>query len=176
VTSIETERLIIREMDSATDAEFIFELLNTPKFIKYIGDRGVSNVDEAAVFIDEKYRQSYRDNGYGLLVVVTKDAGLPIGICGLVRRPTLPGPDLGFAFLPHFEKQGFGIESATAMLVHARETLQLDTIFAITTLDNASSIRLLEKLGFLFSGLIDSPEKETLQLYRNELADAAMTS
>lgn len=50
-----TERLILREMNAATDAEFIFELLSTPKFIRHIGDRGVRTVDEAVAFIDDRY-------------------------------------------------------------------------------------------------------------------------
>ena len=66
---LKTERLNIRELNSALDAEFICALLNTPKFIKYIGDRGVRSAEDAAAFIDDRYRQSYRDHGYGRYAV-----------------------------------------------------------------------------------------------------------
>jgi hypothetical protein len=36
----ETERLIIKPTNTE-DAEFIFEIMNTPKYYKYIGDRNI---------------------------------------------------------------------------------------------------------------------------------------
>ncbi len=164
---LETERLFIREMDSATDAEFIFELLNTPKFIKYIGDRGVRSAGEAGDFIENRYRLSYRDNGYGLYLVERKNDGVSVGLCGFVKRDTLPGPDIGFAFLPDYERQGYGFESADAMMRHGREKLGFTTILAITSLDNDASGRLLEKIGLQFDRLIESGD-ETLKLYSTE--------
>ena len=108
---IETDRLRLREIDSSLDAEFILELLNTPSFLKYIGDRGVRNAEDAREFIESRYRKSYRDHGYGLYAVVLKAEDAAIGMCGFVRRDTLPGPDIGFAFLPEYERKGYGFES-----------------------------------------------------------------
>ncbi len=163
---LETERLIIRELDAATDAVFVLELLNSPKFIKYIGDRGVRTVDEAADFIENRYRQSYRDHGYGLYTVELKD-GQPVGLCGFVRRDTLPGPDLGFAFLPDHEGKGYGFDSADALMKYGREKLGFTTVLAITSVDNDASGRLLEKLGFTFDRMTGSGD-ETLKLYISE--------
>jgi len=160
----ETDRLIVRELDSASDAEFICALLNTPKFIKYIGDRGVRTPDEAAAFIESRYRQSYREHGYGLYAVELNDSRTKIGMCGFVRRDSLPGPDIGFAFLPEFERKGYGYESASAMMKYGRETLSFTAVWAITSLDNAASGKLLENLGFEFAKLIESGD-EMLKLY-----------
>ena len=164
---VETERLILRELDSAADAEFIFALLNTPKFLQYIGDRGVRSVDEAAVFIDGRFAKSYRDHGFGLYAVIRKDDNVPAGICGFVKRDHLEFPDIGFAFLPEFEGKGYGFQSADAIMKYGRETLGFATVLAITSLDNDASARLLEKLGFAFTGLIDSSENEKLRLFTN---------
>lgn len=166
VRILETERLVIRELDSAVDAETIFELLNTPKFLRYIGDRGVRSVEEARDFIENRYRQSYRDHGYGLYAVELKD-GTAIGMCGFVRRDTLPGPDIGFAFLPEFEGQGYGVESAAAMMEYGREVLGFGEVLAITSLDNHASGHLLEKLGFRFVEEISSGG-EKLRLYASD--------
>ena len=90
VNILETEHLILRELDSAVDAEFIFALLNTPKFIQYIGDRGVRSVNEAAAFIDGRFVKSYRYHGYGLYSVVRKDDQKPRGTNGnAISRMTL---------------------------------------------------------------------------------------
>lgn len=162
---LETERLMIRELDSALDAEFIFELLNTPKFIKYIGDRGVRSVEQAREFIENRYRASYREHGYGLYTVVRKDDATAVGICGFVKRNYFEHADIGFAFLPNFERLGFGFESADAMLRYGRESLGFQRIFAITSQDNDVSGKLLTKLGFSFSKIFKTPEGEQLKLY-----------
>lgn len=171
MTSItETERLVLRELNSATDAGFVFALLNTPKFQQYIGDRGVRSVSEAAKFIDERYRASYRDHGYGLYTVELKTDGTQIGICGFVKRDTLPCPDIGFAFLPEFERKGYGLESARAALDFGRQKLGFRRVLAITSMDNHASGCLLEKLGFAFVGTTPMPDGD-VHLYNIELFD-----
>ena len=161
---LETERLVLRELDKECDAAFTRELLNSPKFLKYIGDREVRTTEEAADFIENRYAASYREHGYGLWAVDLKKNGIPVGICGFVRRDTLPGPDLGFAFLPEFERQGYGMESASAVLNYGREKLQFTDVWAITSLDNDASGRLLEKLGFKLQES-DQHADESLKLY-----------
>lgn len=155
-------------MDAKLDAAFVNELLNAPKFLKYIGDRGVRSNADAAIFIEERYRQSYRDHGYGLYTVESLSAGTPVGISGFVRRETLPGPDLGFAFLPEFERKGYGFESAAATLSYGRDALGFDEVLAITSVDNDASARLLEKLGFAFQREIKTGG-ETLKLFSTHL-------
>ncbi len=164
VKILETDRLLLREVDPATDAEFMLELLNTPKFIKYIGDRCVRTVETSRGFIETRYRQSYLENGYGLYAVDLKETCTPIGICGFVKRETLPGPDLGFAFLPEFERKGYGFESAAAVIEYGRNIFGFTRVLAITSKDNDVSGRLLEKLGFRFLELMPSGE-DTVKLY-----------
>ncbi|HMT08841.1 MAG TPA: GNAT family N-acetyltransferase [Pyrinomonadaceae bacterium] len=160
----ETERLRIREMDSAFDAEFVFALLNSPKFLQYIGDRNVRSVEQAADFIETRYRQSYRDHGYGLYTVELQD-GTYLGMCGFVKRPQFNLPDLGFAFLPEHERKGYGFESATAMLGNGRDVLGFSRVYAITSQDNDASGKLLEKLGFRFNGIEEMPDGEQLKVF-----------
>ena len=45
--NIETERLILKPT-SSDDAEFIYELLNSPKWLKFIGDRNIKTIEDAA--------------------------------------------------------------------------------------------------------------------------------
>jgi len=168
----ETDRLVLREI-LETDAAFINELLNTESFINYIGDRGVRSESDAATFIRERYRQSYADNGYGLYAVVLKAAGLPIGMCGFVRRVSLPGPDIGFAFLPEYERRGYGLESAKAAMAFGQSDLGFTTVYAITTPGNDASERLLAKLGFESVGLTRMPDGELLNVFRHTYPESA---
>lgn len=163
-----TDRLTIREMDSADDAEFIFMLLNSPKFIRYIGDRGVRSAQQAGEFIEDRYRESYREHGFGLWTVALHD-GTRVGICGFVRRPHLEYADLGFAFLPEHERCGYGYESAKAVIEHGKASLSLGRVLAITSQDNDASGKLLEKLGFRFDCSEVMPDGESLKVYSIDL-------
>ncbi len=68
-------------------------------------------------------------------------------MCGLIQRDTLPDVDIGFAFLPRYRAQGYALEAAQATVQFARNVLKLPRLAAITTPDNASSQKLLGKLG-----------------------------
>ena len=156
---LETERLILRRL-TTEDAAFIFELVNEPSFIQNIGDRKVRTHADAIRYIEQGPIASYDQHGFGLYRVELKDLQVPIGICGVLKRDTLDHPDIGFAFLPGFWRQGYAIESATAVMGYARNALGLGTIAAITSPDNERSIQVLEKLGFQFQGMQRLSENE----------------
>jgi ribosomal-protein-alanine N-acetyltransferase len=161
----ETERLHLRRLD-AGDAAFILELVNEPSWIRYIGDRNVRALLDAQRYIENGPVDMYRRLGFGLYRVALKAGDEPIGICGLIKRETLADPDLGFAFLPRFWGNGYAIESAAAVMAHARETLRLPRVVAILAPDNHRSRRLLEKLGFRFEGPVRlQPDGDELALY-----------
>jgi RimJ/RimL family protein N-acetyltransferase len=150
--AIDTPRLRLRRL-CAGDAAFMCALLNDPAFLRHIGDRGVRSPEDAVRYILAGPVASYSRFGYGLYLVELRDGGEPIGICGPLRRETLPDADLGFALLPAFRERGFAREAAEAVLVHARDALGLRRLLAITSQDNAPSIQLLLKLGFRFERL-----------------------
>jgi len=161
-TILETDRLSLREL-TADDAAFMNALLNSPKFLQYIGDRGVRSDEDARDFIVNRYMVSYANNGYGLWAVETKD-GVPVGICGFVKRDYFAEPDIGFAFLPEHERKGYGYESTAATMTYGRETLGFTKVLAITSLTNDASVGLLKKLGFTDDGIIQ-PQGEKLRLF-----------
>ena len=157
---IQTARANLRELNFG-DAEFILELLNEAGFIRYIGDKGVRTLSDARDYILHGPMDSYARNGFGLYAVCSRDAaatgisvGAPLGICGLVKREGLVEPDVGFAFLSRFWSKGYAVESAAAVLKHAKQVLHLGRVVAITSPDNAQSIAVLEKIGLKFERTI----------------------
>ena len=150
---LETERLALTQL-SDRDADFIVGLLNEPSFLRYIGDRGVRSAEDARRYVREGPVAGYERYGYGLLRVALRGDDTPIGMCGVLKRDTLPDPDLGFSFLPAYWSQGFALEAATAVMQHARDDLHVGRILAITTHDNDPSMRLLGKLGFRFDRMV----------------------
>jgi RimJ/RimL family protein N-acetyltransferase len=156
---IQTPRISLRELDFG-DAEFILELLNEPSFIRHIGDKGVRTLADARDYILQGPMDSYARHGFGLYAACLREAqngvpvGTPMGICGLVKREGLHAPDVGFAFLSRFWSKGYAVESAAAVLAHARDVLNIVRLVAITAPDNAQSIALLEKIGLKFERTI----------------------
>ena len=168
---IETERLRLSHL-TADDAEFVLELLNQPSFIRFIGDKGVRTLADARRYIVEGPARSYEVNGFGLNLVRLKASNTPIGICGVLKRDTLPDPDIGFAFLPSFWNQGYALESATAVMTHAQETLGLERILAITSPDNQASEKLLGKIGLRFCRLMKlTADADEVKLFSNTSAE-----
>jgi RimJ/RimL family protein N-acetyltransferase len=166
VTVLETERLVLREF-AAEDAQFVLRLVNEPSFLRYIGDRGVRTLDDARRYLTDGPLAGYARDGHGLMRVVRKADGAGIGMCGVLKRDTLPEPDIGFSFFPEYWSQGYALESAGAVMGHARGTLRLGRILAITTKDNEPSMRLLGRLGFRFDRMI-AFNAEELRLFVND--------
>lgn len=154
---LDTERLTLRWL-TAADAPFMLGLLNEPSFIENIGDRGVRTVEGASEYITRGAVASYEQNGYGLYLVERKDGGVPVGICGLVKRPFLDDADVGFAFLPQYWSQGYAHESAAAVMRLARDRLGLGRVVAIVSPGNEPSMRLLRKIGLEYERMIALPE------------------
>jgi RimJ/RimL family protein N-acetyltransferase len=153
---LETTRLNLRWL-TADDAPFLLGLLNQPSFIANIGDRGVRTVEAAREYGEKGPIASYHEHGYGLYLVERKDDGAALGLCGLVKRPFLADPDIGFAYLPDYWSQGYALEAARAVMQHARQTLGIIRVVAIVSPGNEPSIRLLRKLGLQFERMMDMP-------------------
>jgi RimJ/RimL family protein N-acetyltransferase len=169
MTILETERLVLREL-VPEDASFMLELLNDPAYILNIADRGVRDVEGARRYLEERWRASYAEHGFGLWAVVHRETGACTGLCGLVRREGLDDVDIGYAFLPAFRGQGFAVESALGVKAHARNVVGLTRLVAIVSPGNDRSVRVLERLGMRFERTLRLPgDTSDVLLYATEL-------
>lgn len=165
MTILETDRLLLCHLSPA-DAPFMYELMNDPSWIKYIGDRGIKSVDNARAYIQNGPMESYKKAGFGFYLVRLKETQVPLGICGLVKRDTLASVDIGYAFLPAYTGQGYALEATSATLEYAMNTLNFPKVLAVTTPDNLRSIQLLEKIGLKYEGTVKwTAESEELKLF-----------
>jgi RimJ/RimL family protein N-acetyltransferase len=156
---LDTKRLQLRHF-TLDDAPFILELVNDPSWIQFIGDRGIRTLAQAEEYLQNGPMASYAEHGFGLYLVQRKFDNVRLGMCGLVKRPSLPHVDIGFAFLPQFTGYGYAFEAATAVLHHAHHDLNLSPIVAIVAPDNQRSIKLLQKLGLHFQEMISLVEDQ----------------
>jgi RimJ/RimL family protein N-acetyltransferase len=162
---IETERLSLRRLD-LSDAPFIVSLLNQPSFLANIGDRGVRDETDALRYLREGPMAMYEKFGFGLWHVSRREDGVAMGMCGLLRRDTLPDVDVGYAFFPEFWGKGYAFEAAEATMRQAAGRFGLRRVIAIVSVGNEPSIRVLEKLGMRFERMHSvRPEEPDVRLY-----------
>jgi [ribosomal protein S5]-alanine N-acetyltransferase len=163
--SFETERLVLRPTSEA-DAPFMFELLNSPKWIKYIGDRNVRSVEDAKNYIKSRMQPQLEKLGYSNYTVIRKSDQVKLGVCGLYDREGLEGIDIGFAFLPEYEGNGYALEAAKEVKRAGLKEFGISQLRAITIKENVGSQKLLEKLGFKFIKMVQLPtDPEDLMLF-----------
>lgn len=154
-----TERLLLRPT-STEDADFILELLNTPKWLKFVGDRNVRTVEEAKVYIEERMLPQLHTHGYSNYTMIRGDDGKKVGCCGLYDREGLEGVDIGFALLPAYENMGYAFEGSSEIMRAAKDHFSIRIIKGITSQEHLASQKLLKKLGMVCIGKVILPDEE----------------
>lgn len=163
--NIESERLTLTKF-SKNDAPFFYELVNDPAWKQYIGDRNISSITDAEIYITNNILPSYQKFGFGFYIVKLKGENTSIGMCGLIKRDWMDYVEIGYAFLAQYRGKGYAIESSIATKSYAKVNLGISTIAAITDVDNEKSGNLLNRLGLEFSRLISYPgENKKCRLY-----------
>lgn len=169
-SQFETERLMMKPM-SIEDAGFILELYNSPHFIEFIGDRNLKTIQDAENYIVEKFLPQFEKLGYGNYLITQKSDGKKIGGVGIFERDGLEVKDIGFSFLPEFERKGFGYEAASKLMEIAFEEFGVEKISAITVKKNIASQKLIEKLGLIYQKMVELPfDEEKLLYYEIEIS------
>ena len=169
----ETARLGVRRLTVA-DAPFIRDLVTEPGWLRWIGSRDVETVADAERYLRQGPLASYAAHGHGLYRVALRATDEPVGICGLLRRPSLDAPDLGYAISARHAGRGYATEAARATLAHARRDLGMDRVVAITALDHAASQRVLVNAGMRRAGTVEGDDGPPLALFETAWGDARM--
>lgn len=159
---IVTKRLILEPI-SLDDSEFIFELVNTQGWIKFIGDKQIHSYSDALTYV----KSIIQDESKLYWTIKLNDVGTEIGIVTFMKKDYLEFNDIGFALLPAFWGRGYAYEASNSVLAFLSNQYALPTIFATVLPDNSTSIKLLEKLGFSFCKIIQNQGKE-LYIYHGE--------
>jgi RimJ/RimL family protein N-acetyltransferase len=154
---LETERLTVREMTEG-DGEFYLAMLSDPDFKQHIADRGVLDVEGAVANMRDRVFTSYDAHGFGMWLVCRRDTGESVGMAGLVKREFLKDVDLGYAFLPAGRGAGYATEVCRGIMDYAARRFGIRRLAAIVSPANRASIRVLERLGFEFTGQVQFPD------------------
>lgn len=150
--TIETERLILREMDES-DFEAIHTYAQDPEVSKY-QPWGPNSEEETWGYLQQVLllqRQSPR-KGFEIAVVL-KEENLLIGACSVhVSDAENREGWMGYCYNKAYWGQGYASEAAKAILEFGFRNLGLHRIFATCDPDNIGSARVLEKAGMQREG------------------------
>ena len=164
MNSYETDRLILKPAE-VQDADFFLELYNMPSFIQYIGDRNLRTKEDAENYITNRFIPQIEKLGFGNYVVILKEDHTKIGAVGIFEREGLDVLDIGFSFLEKYVGKGYAYESANKLKEVAATDFGVHKISAITTKDNISSQKLIERLGLKFQKMVTIPEDVVELMY-----------
>jgi ribosomal-protein-alanine N-acetyltransferase len=158
---IETKRLILRKF-TLDDVEPSYKMNMDPIVSQFTGDGGVVSREEIHRRIEENVMGDYKKYGYGRLAVTLKSTGEFIGFAGLKYLDDMDEVDLGYRFIQEVWGQGIATEACTPLIKYGFEELGLKSIIAMVLPENKASIRVLEKLNFVFDKNIDADGDDAL--------------
>ena len=158
-TSIETERLLLREI-TFEDKEELFQLHSDPEVQKWTGESVVVSMKEIEWSIQTRHND-YKTYGYGRLAAIEKSTGAFIGWTGLTYLPEFDKVDLGYRLKKQYWGMGFATEASLALIQYGFDILNLEEIIAIALPENEGSIKVMQKVGMVYDK--QAPYDEIIQ-------------
>jgi ribosomal-protein-alanine N-acetyltransferase len=151
---VETERLILRHYVE-DDAEAFHELNRDPEVLRYLDDGGTTSVEHARQILRDFPLADYAKYGFGRWACVLKETGKVIGFAGLKYLPDRREVDVGYRFMAAYWGRGLATEANRPAIDHGFARLGLDHIIGMVRPANVASVRVLEKLGLRYAGMLD---------------------
>jgi len=102
---LKTDRLLINRI-TLDDAAFILELMNDKDWIKNVGDRGMTSIEDAEAYIKTRFLKTYEESNLGFFGLITKNSKEVIGIAGLLTAKVLTMSILAMACCQILEEKG----------------------------------------------------------------------
>ena len=150
--NLETERLLLSEI-TLNDAESIYAIYSHPKVIEYYTDAPIAGEDDTVNFIS---RITAGDNLIFSIRLKEKPDDI-IGDCGLHdRNEETSTIEMGGSLLPDFWGKGIMTEAFNALIIYARNEMNVRMIMAKTNRHNRQAIRAIKKLGFTVSSMTEA--------------------
>lgn len=117
-----------------------------------LDDRGHPTVAEIAQSLGDQHSDT-EDSGPGLMALETRSRGEFVGYCGtVIGAASREEPEIAFEIAAQFHGLGYATEAAHAVVRAAREAGRA-RLWASVREWNAPSFRVLEKIGFVDSGV-----------------------
>lgn len=156
-TSLETERLLLREL-LPSDDQGMFALDSDPEVHKFLWSEPFTRIEQSREII-EYIRQQYADNGIGRWAAIEKSSGEFIGWTGLKLERNVNGRDtfydIGYRLRREFWGKGYATESTKAFIDFGFSKMKIKEINAYANETNLASRNALQKCGLKHTETFD---------------------
>ncbi|MZD06604.1 GNAT family N-acetyltransferase [Streptomyces sp. SID5785] len=158
MTEIRTPRLLLRRWVPDDDLPALAEIQADPAVMRHIGDGEPRSLDGSAEDV-ERWEEEWDDEGFGVFAVELLGSGELAGAVGLyvVEEPAPVAGHIGIQWRlgRQYWGQGYASEAAQACLEFALQDRGLDRVVAVAAPEDASSAKVLHKLGMARTGEAD---------------------
>jgi ribosomal-protein-alanine N-acetyltransferase len=142
---LKNDRIKLTAMAEANTV-FIHTLMTSPDWLEFIGDRKIYSIPDAIEYI----KKVQANPAVNFWVITNNMNGTPVGVVTIIKKDYLAYPDIGFALLPAYYREGYAYE-ASKLILHSYFSSDSNTEILATSLKhNYRSMGLLEKLGFKY--------------------------
>ncbi|HSS64663.1 MAG TPA: GNAT family N-acetyltransferase [Gammaproteobacteria bacterium] len=145
---IETERLILREIDPERDFENWAKSMADERTVRFtdgkILDRALAWRHMAALI------GHWHIRGYGFFSVEEKESGVWVGRVGPWYPEGWPEPEVGWTIMPEHWGKGYATEAGRAAIDFAFRELGWERVIHVILKGNERSIAVAKKLGSTF--------------------------
>jgi len=143
VFCIKTNRFILTKI-TAADSDKYFRLSNNEKVMKFVTGHAL-NRQESDEMLGRILKENDTDTYFGRYLIEEKKNGALVGVAKL--EAYVEEVEIGYRIMEEFWGKGVATEIAKALLVFAIRKFQPPAVVAFVNVENAASIRVLEKAG-----------------------------
>jgi RimJ/RimL family protein N-acetyltransferase len=160
----ESERLYFRNI-LPQDENDLFEMDSDPEVHRFLENKPVKSMEEIRQVIAMLNRQ-YEQNGIARWAVIDKNTQECLGWAGLkyFGDEGMNGHthfyEHGYRFKQKHWGKGYATEASRAILDYGFKNLGVESIYAITDVNNLDSQKVLKKLGFRYVETFDYDDVE----------------
>jgi [ribosomal protein S5]-alanine N-acetyltransferase len=147
IPELHTQRCRLRPFLD-TDLPVLFALRSDPEVMRYVDREPFRSMDEAEEMMGKIRTSAAAGEGFSWVIADAEDR--MIGMCGIWRidKEHHRG-EVGYTLLPAYWGQGYITEVMQAVIGFGFRDLGLHSLEANVNPNNAASIRVAEKLGFV---------------------------
>ena len=161
---LQTPRLILRQF-TLDDAGLLLALNSNPEVLKYLHELLLETEEQALHVLQNIILPQYKNN-LGRWAIHLKATNEFIGWCGLKYLAELDEIDLGYRLMQEFWGKGYAFEAAKHTVDYGFNQLYLKKIVGRAHIDNAASLKILEKTGmqYIKDEVVDNCPVKTFML------------
>lgn len=153
ITELQTERLQLRKMQ-VSDSPGLFKIWSDPEVTRFMNVRCFTAENQAIEMI-QLLDDLSQDNKAIRFSIIHKESGEIIGSCGYNAFNFANGTaKIGYDLAKSYWGKGYASEAVSSLVEYAFSSWKLKRIEAKVEPDNLNSIKLLQKLGFTYEGIL----------------------